>query len=361
MPCRSPASTARPSPTLRTPARSSPPSRPSTSATAKGLTRRPILAELNQKLSAIQDAFIITIQPPPVRGIGTGGGFKMMVEDKTGRGLPALEAAAQEIVAQRQPDARARRRCFSLFNTRTPKVYADIDRVRAEMLGVPADRIFEALEIYLGSTYVNDFNILGPHVPRHRAGRRRLPTGSARRRQLQDAQQQRRRWCRSARWRSFSDLTGPYRVLRYNLYPAAEVQGSTLPGFSPAQALAAMEKIAAATLPPGFGFEWTELALQEKLVGNSGLLIFVASVVFVFLLLAAQYESWTLPLAVILIVPMCLLAAVSRTSASRHGRERAGADRIRRADRPRREERHPDRRIRPAGRRGGIASRARPR
>jgi HAE1 family hydrophobic/amphiphilic exporter-1 len=110
---------------------------------------------------------------------------------------------------------------------------------------------------------------------------------------------------------TFRDLTGPYRVPRYNLFPAAEVQGATLPGFSTGQAIAAMERIAAEALPVGFGFEWTELALQEKLVGSSGILIFFASVVFVFLLLAAQYESWTLPLAVILIVPMCLLAAVS--------------------------------------------------
>ena len=158
---------------------------------------------------------------------------------------------------------------------------------------------------------------------------------------------------------SFRDLTGPYRVPRYNLYPAAEVQGATLPGFSTGQALAAMEQIATETLPQGFGFEWTELALQEKLAGNSGLLIFGASVVFVFLLLAAQYESWTLPLAVILIVPMCLLAARHRAAAARHGREHAGADRLRRADRPCRQERHPDRGVRAPGRGGGHWSGAR--
>jgi hydrophobe/amphiphile efflux-1 (HAE1) family protein len=275
----------------------------------KGLTAGRIQGELNQKLSAIQDAFIITIQPPPVRGIGTGGGFKMMVEDKSGRGLGALEAAAQEIVTQasQTPGLVG---IFSLFNTRTPKIFADIDRVRAEMLGVPADRVFEALEIYLGSTYVNDFNYLG------RTFRVTAQADGAFRQDLADIGDFKTRSNSGAMVplsavASFRDLTGPYRVVRYNLYPAAEVQGATLPGFSTGQALAAMEQIATATLPPGFGFEWTELALQQKLAGNTGLLIFGASVVFVFLLLAAQYESWTLPLAVILIVPMCLLAAVS--------------------------------------------------
>ena len=199
---------------------------------------------------------------------------------------------------------------FSLFNTRTPKIFADIDRVRADMLGVPADRVFEALEIYLGSTYVNDFNLLG------RTYRVTAQADGAFRQDLRDVGNFKTRsdsggMVPLSAVAAFRDVTGPYRVARYNLYPAAEVQGSTLPGVSTGQAIAAMEKIAANTLPPGFGFEWTELALQEKLAGDSGLLIFTASVVFVFLLLAAQYESWTLPLAVILIVPMCLLAAVT--------------------------------------------------
>ena len=276
---------------------------------ALGLSATRLQAELSGKLAAIQDAFIITIQPPPVSGIGTGGGFKMMVEDRADRGLPALEAATQEIVA-RANQTPGIAGVFSLFNTRTPKVYADIDRVRAEMPGVPADRVFEALEVYLGSTYVNDFNLLG------RTFRVTAQADGEFRRDLSDIGNFRTRSDSGAMVplsavATFRDMTGPYRVQRYNLYPAAEVQGSTPPGFSSGQTLVAMERIAAETLPPGFGFEWTELALQERLAGNAGLLIFGASVVFVFLLLAAQYESWTLPLAVILIVPMCLLAAVS--------------------------------------------------
>jgi HAE1 family hydrophobic/amphiphilic exporter-1 len=276
---------------------------------AKGLSANHLLAELNKKLASIQNAFIITITPPPVRGIGTGGGFKMMVEDRTGRGLQALEAATQDIVA-RANQTPGLAGVFSLFNTRTPKVYADIDRVRAEMIGVSADRIFETLEVYLGSAYVNDFNLLG------RTFRVIAQADGAFRKDLRDIGNFKTRsdsggMVPLSAVASFRDLTGPYRVARYNLYPAAEVQGATMPGFSTGQAIAAMESIATETLPLGFGFEWTELALQEKLAGNTGILIFLASVVFVFLLLAAQYESWTLPLAVILIVPMCLLAAVS--------------------------------------------------
>jgi hydrophobe/amphiphile efflux-1 (HAE1) family protein len=268
-----------------------------------------VLADLNARLSTIQEAFIITIAPPPVRGIGTGGGFKMMVQDRRGRGLDALEAVTQEIVAaaSQVPGLAG---VFSLFNTGTPKVFADIDRVRAEMLGVTVEQVFDALEVYIGSAYVNDFNLLG------RTFRVTAQADGPFRREVRDVAKLETRSAQGdmvplGSVATFRDITGPYRVPRYNLYPAAEVQGATLPGTSTGSALATMERLAAEILPEGFGYEWTELALQEKLAGNNGLLIFIASVVFVFLLLAAQYESWLLPLAVILIVPMCLLAAIS--------------------------------------------------
>jgi hydrophobe/amphiphile efflux-1 (HAE1) family protein len=276
---------------------------------AKGLSADHILADMHGRLAQIQDAFIITISPPPVRGIGTAGGFKMMVQDKRGRGLPALEAATQEIVsaANQTPGLVG---VFSLFNTRTPKIYADIDRVRAEMLGVSANRVFETLQVYLGSSYVNDFNYLG------RTYRVTAQADAPFRDEIRDIVNLKTRNDKGqmvpiGSVAQFRDITGPYRVPRYNLYPAAEVQGSTLPGYSTGYALAAMEKLAAERLPDGFGFDWTDLAYQQKLAGNTGLLVFGASIVFVFLVLAAQYESWSLPLAVILIVPMCLLAAVS--------------------------------------------------
>jgi HAE1 family hydrophobic/amphiphilic exporter-1 len=249
------------------------------------------------------------IQPPPVRGIGTAGGFKMMVQDRRGRGLDALQAATGELVrAANQTPGLVR--VFTLFNTSTPKLYADIDRVKAEMLGVTPEQVFEALEVYIGSIYVNDFNLLG------RTYRVTAQADAPFRQDLRNIERLKTRSAQGAMVplgsvATFRDISGPYRVPRYNLYPAAEVQGSTQPGTSTGQALAKMEDLAARVLPDGFGYEWTELALQEKLAGGGGLLVFAASVVFVFLLLAAQYESWLLPLAVILIVPMCLLAAVS--------------------------------------------------
>jgi len=275
---------------------------------AQGLSAGRILGDLTKRLSSIQDAFIITIPPPSVRGMGNAGGFKMMVQDKRGRGLEALEAANQDMVgaANQTPGIVG---AFSLFNTRTPKIYADIDRVRAEMLGVSADRVFEALEVYVGSVFVNEFNLLG------RTYRVTAQADGQFRQDIPAIADLKTRNDRGAMVpigsvTAFRDITGPYRVTRYNLYPAAEIQGNTTPGFSTGQSLAAMEQLAADRLPDGFGYEWTELAYQEKLAGG-GLLVFAAAVVFVFLALAAQYESWSLPFAVILIVPMCLLAAVT--------------------------------------------------
>jgi hydrophobe/amphiphile efflux-1 (HAE1) family protein len=276
---------------------------------AEGLSAPKILADLQAKLNAIQEAFIITISPPPVRGIGTAGGFKLMVEDKRGRGLPELNAAVRDLIAEgnKQPELAG---VFSVFNTGTPNIYANIDRVRAEMLGVTPDRVFETLEVYLGSSYVNQFNYLGRTyqvlVQAEGPYRRGIP-------EISDykARNDKGQMVPLGSVATFEDRTGPYRLPRYNLYPAGEVQGSAAPGYSTGEALAAMERLAAERLPDGLGFEWTELAYQEKLAGNTGLFVFAASVVFVFLVLAAQYESWSLPLSVILIVPMCLLAAVS--------------------------------------------------
>jgi HAE1 family hydrophobic/amphiphilic exporter-1 len=276
---------------------------------AAGLSADAVLGQLNQRLAAIQEAFIITIPPPPVRGIGNAGGFKMMVQDKRGRGAELLEATVQDLVAaaNQVPGLAG---VFSLYNTRTPKVYADIDRVRAEMLGVSPDSVFEVLEVYLGSTFVNEFNYLG------RTFRVMAQADGPFRQDREELANLRTRNSRGemvpiGSVAAFKDVTGPYRVPRYNLYPAAEIQGNTLPGYSTGYAIEQLEKLAAERLPDGFGFEWTELAYQEKQVGDVGLLVFAAAVVFVFLLLAAQYESWSLPLAVILIVPMCLLAAVT--------------------------------------------------
>jgi HAE1 family hydrophobic/amphiphilic exporter-1 len=275
----------------------------------QGLKADDILQELRTKLGGVAEGMVLVIPPPPVQGIGTGGGFKMIVEDRAGQGYQPLEQAGVAIMteANQTPGLAG---VFTLFNTGTPRLYADIDRDKAELLGVPPERVFETLEVYLGSAFVNDFNLLGRTyrvTAQADAPFRNDPADIVNLKTRSDSGQM----VPIGSVANLRNESGPYRVVRYNLYPAAEVQGDRLPGFSSGQTLAAMEEIAARTLPPGFGFEWTELAYQERSEGNTALLTFGLAVVFVFLLLAAQYESLTLPLAVILIVPMCLLAAIA--------------------------------------------------
>jgi multidrug efflux pump subunit AcrB len=251
---------------------------------------------------------VFVIPPPVIQGIGTGGGYRMMIQDRNGQGYRALEGAAFQIIgaAQQEPGLA---QVFTLFNTATPRIYADIDRVKSDMLGVPPQRVFEALQVYLGSAYVNDFNLLG------RTFRVTAQADAAHRDDLADIS---RLETRSSSGRmvpigavaTFEDRTGPFRVVRHNLYPAVEIDGETGRGFSTGQSLAAMERLAAG-LPPGFTFEWTDIAFQQKAAGNVALLVFGAAVLFVFLVLAAQFESLMLPLSVILIVPMTLLAAMA--------------------------------------------------
>ncbi|NJM35987.1 MAG: multidrug efflux RND transporter permease subunit, partial [Rhodomicrobium sp.] len=273
-----------------------------------GLTKDAILNDLRMQIFSLREAFGFVLEPPSVPGIGTGGGLKGYVQDRAGRGLPALEAAVWAVAgtAMQTPGFT---QAFSLFNTRTPQLYADIDRTKAEQLGVPISRVFEALSIYMGSAFVNDFNILG------RTYRVTAQADNPYRLSTRDVANLRTRSTSGemvpiGSVATFETTTGAYRVPRYNLYPAAEVQVGLAPGFSSGQGIAAIEKIAAERLPSGFGFEWTEIALQEKLAGSTAFIAFGLAVVFVFLLLAALYESWLLPLAVILIVPMCILAAM---------------------------------------------------
>jgi HAE1 family hydrophobic/amphiphilic exporter-1 len=275
----------------------------------KGQSAQALILALNSQFAAIQEAFVISVSPPPVRGIGTTGGFKMEVQDIHGGEPAGLESVAMSIVgAAAQVPGLAN--VFTTFNTRTPKIYADIDRVRAEMLGVNTDDVFQTLEVYVGSQYVNDFNFLGRtyRVTAQADGNFRQDLHAVGQLKTRNAGGEMVPLSSVA---SFRDITGPYRVEHFNLFPAAAVQGGVKPGYSTGYGLAAMERLAQENLPEGYSYSWTEIAFQEKLVGNTAIYVFLASVVFVFLLLAAQYESWGLPLAVILIVPMCLLAAVS--------------------------------------------------
>ncbi|MEA2728131.1 MAG: hypothetical protein QOF70_2606 [Acetobacteraceae bacterium] len=273
-----------------------------------GLSAARIRADLQQQLAPLSEAFTFVLEPPSVPGIGTGGGLKLYVQDRAGRGLPALEAATW-IVAGSAAQMPGFNQAFTLFNTHTPQVYADIDRTKAERLGVPIDNVFEALSVYMGSAYINDFNLLG------RTYQVNAQADNQYRLTLRDVENLKARNNRGdmvpiGAVATFRDTTGPFRVPRYDLYPAAEVQLNLNHGFSTGQGIAAIEKIAHERLPQGFSFEWTEIALQEKLAGNTAAVAFGLAVVFVFLLLAALYESWLLPLAVVLIVPMCILAAM---------------------------------------------------
>ena len=199
---------------------------------------------------------------------------------------------------------------FSLFETSTPQLYLDIDRTKAQMLGVSAPDVFAALQIYIGSSYVNDFNLFG------RTFRVTAQAASPYRIDAKDVLNIRVRNASGgtvplASFTTVRDIAGPYRVPRYNLYPAAELDGAAAPGYSQSQAITAMERLAAEVLPDGFSYEWTTLAFQQLRAGNTAMFAFVLAVVFVFLVLAAQFESLTLPLAVILIVPMCLVASIT--------------------------------------------------
>ncbi|WP_417622005.1 efflux RND transporter permease subunit [Parasphingorhabdus sp.] len=264
--------------------------------------------ELRSAMSSITAGNILIIPPPPVRGIGTGGGWKMIVEDRSGAGLRTLEQVTMGMMMAANGEE-GLTSVFTTFNTSTPRLYADIDRERAERLGVPVENIFSTMATYLGSTFINEFNYLG------RTFRVTAQADAAHRDQVSDVG---RLKTRSAAGKmvpldavmTLKNDSGAYRVVRYNLYPSAELQGDTVSGFSSGQSLETMENLAAKTLPQGFGYEWTELAFQQKQAGNTGTLIFGLAVIFIFLLLAAQYESLVLPLAVILIVPMCLLAAI---------------------------------------------------
>jgi len=261
------------------------------------------------KFAAIQDALILVIQPPPVSGIGNAGGFRMMVEDRAGRGPQALQAAAAAMMG-RANQTPGLTQVFTLFETSTPQLYLDIDRAKAQLLGINVADVFSALQVYLGSAYVNDFNLFG---------RTFRVTAQADANYRGDARDVLGLRVRNANgdtvplgsFTTVHSISSSYRVPRYNLYRAAEIDGAAAPGYSQGQAIETMEKLAAEVLPDGFGYEWTTLAFQQIRAGSTAAFAFALAVAFVFLVLAAQFESLTLPLAVILIVPMCLVASIT--------------------------------------------------
>lgn len=273
------------------------------------LSGNAIAAELQRQFGGIQDAFVAIFPPPPVMGLGQTGGFKLYVEDRADLGLDALYGATQTLIgkAYESPGLTG---MFSSFTINTPQLEADVDRVKAKTQGVPLQNVFETMQINLGSLYVNDFNRFGrtyqviaqadaefrdspDDITRLKARNNRgelVPLGS-----LVDVR----------------ESYGPERVMRYNGYPAAEINAAPAPGFSSGQAETLMQELADEHLPKGFALEWTELTFQKILAGNAGLWVYPLSILLVFLVLAAQYESFRLPFAVILIVPMALFSAMA--------------------------------------------------
>ena len=275
---------------------------------ANDLTLDSIIAEAQAATADINQARLMIIKPPILQGIGSAGGFSMMIEDRNGAGYRALEQQAYAVIAQaNQSEGLAG--VYTFFETQTPRIHADINREKAQMLGVQPARVFETLQIYLGSAFINDFNLLG------RTYRVTAQADAAHRSNPADIANLQTRFDNGSMVplgsvTTLSDTTGPYRVTRYNLMPAVALDGDTAPGYSSGQSLATMDEVAGRVLASGFDTEWTGIAYQQEHAGNTAALIFGLAVLLVFLVLAAQYESLVMPLAIILIVPMCLLAAM---------------------------------------------------
>ncbi|MGO3444479.1 MAG: efflux RND transporter permease subunit [Pseudoalteromonas distincta] len=268
-----------------------------------------IAAQLNQRFAAIDEAFVAVFPPPPIQGLGTTGGFKLQLEDRANKGFEALFNSLQTVIGKAQQDP-ALMGLYSSFRIQVPQMDIDIDREQALIQGIPLDEVFNALQIYLGSVYVNDFNMFGRTYQvnaqadadyrkepeqilnlkvRNRAGHM-VPLGSV---------------------LTVTPTIGPDRVMHYNGYPSAELNGSPAPGYSSDQVQLAIEKVLADTLPSGIEYEWTEVTYQQVLAGNTMVYVFPLVVLLVFMVLAAQYESLRLPLAIILIVPMTIFSALS--------------------------------------------------
>ena len=268
-----------------------------------------VAAQLNAAYGSIQDAFIVMFPPPPVQGLGTTGGFKLQLEDRGSLGYEAMDAAVKAFMAKaaQAPELAG---LFTSWQVNVPQLYADIDRTKARQLGVAVTDVFETMSTYLGSVYVNDFNKFG------RTYTVRVQADAPYRARAEDIGALKVRSSTGemvplAALMNVRSSFGPERAMRYNGYLTADINGGPAPGFSSGQAQDAVERIAAETLPPGIAFEWTDLTYQEILAGNSAVWVFPLAILLVFLVLAAQYESLTLPLAILLIVPMGLFAAMS--------------------------------------------------
>ena len=267
-----------------------------------------IAGRLNGKFHGVRDGFAAIFPPPPVPGLGTIGGFKLQVQDRSGQGYAALHAATQKLIAaaQKRPELTG---LFSSFQINAPQLQLDVNRDKAKSHQLALADVYQALQANLGSYYVNDLTLFDRSYRVYVQSDAQFRTDESALRLLHT---------RNAAGQlvplstviAADYTTGPDRVIRYNAFPAADINGNSAPGVSSGQAIALMEQLARENLPAGFAFEWTELTYQQKLAGSSAVWVFALCVLFAYLILAAQYNSWTLPLAVVLIVPLTLLSAL---------------------------------------------------
>lgn len=276
-----------------------------------------IANELRRRFAIeIPEAQPAVFGPPPLRGIGRAGGFKLMVEDRSDIGLIPLQDAGDDLVLQGN-QTRSLVGLFNIFRANSPQLFVDVNRKECRMLGVPLRSVFDTLQIYLGSLYVNDFNMLG------RTWQVIVQAESGFRNEIEDVKRLQVRNSNGmmvplGTLATVKENNGPLIITRYNMYPAAGLNGNAAPGVSSGTAIKLMEQLSDKILPAGMKYEWTELAYLELEAGNTTLFVFGIAVAMVFLVLAAQYESWSLPLAVILVVPMCLLSAITGVYLAKH-------------------------------------------
>jgi len=284
------------------------PLRPFHERMKKGLSDEVILGQIRAKLAPLQDGFVGIFRSPAVDGLGLIGGWKLQVQDRTDAGFAALQAATVQLMVAANQDPRIKG-ALTTFRAGVPQVFLDVDRAKAKTMQVPLNDIWDTLQIYLGSLYVNDFNIFG------RPYQVTIQADAPFRKKPEDMLNIKTRNA-AGEMVPLGTLVkvredfAPVSVGRYNMYNTAELSGGTAPGVSTGEAIKILDELAERVLPPGMSIDWTELSLLQILAGNSSIFIFPLCVLMVFLVLAAQYESWSLPLAIILIVPMCLLFAI---------------------------------------------------
>ncbi|MDR3403962.1 MAG: multidrug efflux RND transporter permease subunit [Chthoniobacter sp.] len=274
------------------------------------MTALAIAARLKQEFANIPEALVLVFPPPPVRGVGSAGGFKMQIEDRSGQGTPLqLQEVTAKVIdeAMKRPELSA---LFSSFRAGVPQLYGNVDRVKAKEQKVAVTDVFQALQVYLGGLYVNDFNYLGRtwHVTAQADAPFRAKASDVARLQTRNADGQ---MVPLTAVMDLKDITGPDRIQRYDLYMSAEINGNTAPGYSSGQGIAAMKEVVSKVLPKEYSYEWTDLAFQEELAGNTALYIFPLCILFVWLTHSAEYESFALSTSIILIVPMCLLCGIA--------------------------------------------------